>query len=125
MQNCQIRKAIFFGFYNISRSNFAVSLFLICSFQLQLWILCFMFRFKFRQKLELSIVRRRKYARYGLCNVFKQYSKAEETQNIKQNAWWNEIKRLGGMKSTNRSVIHQINVDGLEEIYRSKNWPTG
>ena len=31
-------------------------------------------------------------------------------------AWWNETKRLGGMKSTNSSIIHQINIDGFEDI---------
>ena len=28
----------------------------------------------------------------------------------------NEIKRLGGMKSTNSSIIHQINIDRFEDI---------
>ena len=38
------------------------------------------------------------------------------TEKGNPKAWWNEIKRLGGMKSANRSIIHQINVDGLEDI---------
>ena len=38
------------------------------------------------------------------------------TEKGNPKAWWNEIKRLGGMKSTNRSIIHQINIDGLEDI---------
>ena len=40
------------------------------------------------------------------------------TEKGNPEAWWNEIKRLGhgGMKSANRSLIHQINVDGLEDI---------
>ena len=38
------------------------------------------------------------------------------TEKENPKAWWNEIKRLGGMKPTNRSIIHQINIDGLEDI---------
>ena len=38
------------------------------------------------------------------------------TEKGNPKALWNEIKRLGGMKSTNSSIIHQINIDGLEDI---------
>ena len=31
-------------------------------------------------------------------------------------AWWSEIKRLGGMKSMNSSLINLINIAGLEDI---------
>ena len=37
------------------------------------------------------------------------------TEKGNPKAWWNEIKCLGGMKSTNSSIIHQINIDGSED----------
>ena len=39
---------------------------------------------------------------------------SEEKENPK--AWWSEIKRLGGMKSMNSSLINLINIAGLEDI---------
>ena len=38
------------------------------------------------------------------------------TEKGNPKAWWKEIKHLGGTKSTNRSIIHQINIDGFEDI---------
>ena len=38
------------------------------------------------------------------------------TEKGNPKAWWNKIKCLGGMKSTNSSIIHQINIDGFEDI---------
>ena len=43
---------------------------------------------------------------------------SEEKENPK--AWWSEIKRLGGMKSKNSSLINLINIAGLK-IYRNMN----
>ena len=39
---------------------------------------------------------------------------SKEKDNPK--AWWSEIKRLGGMKSMNSSLINLINIAGLEDI---------
>ena len=39
---------------------------------------------------------------------------SEKKENPK--AWWSEIKRLGGMKSMNSSLINLINIAGLEDI---------
>ena len=39
---------------------------------------------------------------------------SKEKDNHK--AWWSEIKRLGGMKSMNSSLINLINIAGLEDI---------
>jgi hypothetical protein len=39
---------------------------------------------------------------------------SKEKDNPK--AWWSEIKRLGGIKSMNSSLINLINIAGLEDI---------